>query len=195
MTNVIYSLSRSALRRPSLTQALIERCYDESSGLFCPLGRPEPRERPALTWTALAPLALPDLPEAIGRRLVEEHLLDPSRFWLTVPPPSVAATDPTFSTRDHDFLRPRRYWRGPTWINAAWMIWLGLVRLGYEEPAAELAARLGAVVNRSSLREYYNPYSGAGMGAVDFAWSSLIMELTEPDEGAAGSHLRAASTG
>ena len=29
----------------------------------------------------------------------------------------------------------RRYWRGPTWVNSAWLVWLGLRRLGYEEEA------------------------------------------------------------
>ena len=78
------------------------------------------RRRQPITWSALSPLVLPDLPEGIGRRLVEEHLLDPLRFWLPVPPPSVSAADNKFSTRDR-FLFLRRYWRGPTWINAAWL--------------------------------------------------------------------------
>ena len=192
-TNVIYSLSRIAIGRPSLTPALVERCYDEATGLFWPLARPAPRERPTLCWTALAPLALPDLPEAIGRRIVEEHLLDRSRFWLPVPPPSVSAADPKFSTRDRGYLRPRRYWRGPTWVNSAWLLWLGLRRLGYAEVADELAARVGAAVAGSGLREYYNPFTGAGMGAVDFGWSSLVLELTEPDERAEASYVEASS--
>ena len=53
-------------------------------------GRRSVHDRP-LTWAALAPLALPDLPEAIGRRLVEEHLLDPQRFWLPMPPAKATA--------------------------------------------------------------------------------------------------------
>jgi hypothetical protein len=191
MTNVLYSLSCSALGRPSLTTKLVERMYDEVSGLFHPLARPLPKDRPALTWTALAPLALPDLPEAIGRRLVEEHLLDPARFWLPVPPPSVSATDPTFSTDDTGFLGFRRYWRGPTWINAAWLVWLGLVRLGYEVQAQELISRLSGAIRSQGLREYYHPYTGQGMGAVDFGWSTLVMELIEPDPRARLSYLGA----
>jgi hypothetical protein len=193
LTNVVYGLSRLAVGRTSLTPALIERCYDEASGLFWPVARPAPSSRPALAWTALAPLALPDLPEAIGRRLVEEHLLDEARFWLPVPPPSIAADDPGFSTDDHGFLRPRRYWRGPTWVNAAWLVWLGVRRLGYAEAADELAARIGATVAHSGLREYYHPYTGAGMGALDFGWSSLVLELTDPDERAAASYLETSS--
>ena len=189
MTNVLYSLSRSALGQRSLTAKIVERMYDEQSGLFHLLARPEPARPPALTWTALSPLALPDLPEAIGRRLVEEHLLDPTSFWLPNPPPSVSASEPAFSTTDAGFLGIRRYWRGPTWVNAAWLVWLGLVRLGYDQEAQHLAGRISAVVRSHGLREYYNPYTGEGMGAVDFGWSTLVMELIEPDPRARNSYL------
>lgn len=180
MTNVLYNLSRLALGLASLTSVMIERCYDAETGLFRPLARPQPERVPALSWAALAPLALPDLPEHIGRRLVEEHLLDTAEFWLPVPPPSVSASDPTFSRDDTPLPRLRRYWRGPTWINAAWLVWIGLRRLGYAEQALELARRLAAAVGEAGLREYYDPYTGAGMGATNFAWSSLVVELVDP---------------
>ncbi len=102
--------------------------------------------------------------------------------------PSVAADDPSFSSRDRSLFL-RRYWRGPTWVNAAWLLWLGLVRLGYAEAAGELARRLVPAIDRGSLREYYDPYTAAGMGASGFAWSALAMELAEPDPAAARSHL------
>ncbi|MGH2873517.1 MAG: MGH1-like glycoside hydrolase domain-containing protein, partial [Solirubrobacteraceae bacterium] len=181
-----------ALGRPSLTAALIDRCWDEPRGLFFPDARPAPRERVPATIAALAPLALPDLPEAIGRRLVEEHLLDPRRFWTPVAPASVSVQEPSFSSRDRTWPAPRRYWRGPAWVNLAWLCWLGLVRLGYEQAAAELGRRLGAAVAQSGLREYYNPFTGAGMGAVRFGWSALVMELLDPDPAAATSHLEGA---
>ncbi|HEX3691632.1 MAG TPA: hypothetical protein VHV28_18170 [Solirubrobacteraceae bacterium] len=100
-TNVLHNLSRLALGLPSMTPILIERLYDEPSGLFHQLVRPSgihgpQRPHRVLTWAPLAPLALPDLPESIGRRLVEEYLLNPRHFWLPVPPPSVAASEPTF---------------------------------------------------------------------------------------------------
>jgi hypothetical protein len=55
----------------------------------------------------------PDLPEEIGRRLVEERLLNPKRFWLSVPPPSVSAEEERFSRHDRllflrQYRRPRR---------------------------------------------------------------------------------------
>jgi hypothetical protein len=189
MTNVLYNLSRLALGLPSLTDTIIARMYDEQDAAFRPLGRPDPRRRPALTWSALSPLALPDLPEDIGRQLVERHLLEPSCFWLPVPPPSVSANDPSFSLDDTGLLGVKRYWRGPTWVNAGWLLWLGLVRLGYEQQASELAGRLCGAVQREGLREYYDPHFGRGMGAVDFGWSALALELVEPDPTAGRSYL------
>ncbi len=191
-TNVLHNLSRLALGRPSLTDVIVERLYDERRGTFRQLvrgsGREPTTEHPVETWAALSPLALPDLPEAIGRRLVEEHLLDPKKFWLPVPPPSVSASAPSFSRRDR-FLFLRRYWRGPTWLNAAWLLWLGLVRLGYRDAADEMARRLAAAVSREALREYYDPITGDGMGAHGFSWSALILELVDPDPAAIRSHL------
>jgi hypothetical protein len=190
--NVLHGLSRLALGRPSITPVLVERLYDERRGTFHQLVRRSPERRrdhrQPLTWAALSPLALPDLPEEIGRRLVEQHLLDPKRFWLPVPPSSVSAADPSFSRSDR-FLLLRRYWRGPTWINAAWLLWLGLVRLGYSAQAAEMAGRLASVVSSAGLREYYDPFTGAGMGATDFTWSALVLELVDPDGGARSSHI------
>ncbi len=188
-TNVLYILSRLAMGMPSLTEQLIDQTFDERRGLFISRAEPEPSEPLPETIAALTPLALPDLPESIGRRLVEEHLLDPFRFWLPVPPPSVAASEPSFSLRDTGLVGPRRYWRGPTWINTAWLVWLGLARLGYQARAGELAQRLGATVIFEGLREYYDPYTGDGMGAVDFGWSSLVLELVDPDPRAQGSYV------
>jgi hypothetical protein len=191
VTNVMHALSLRSLGRPSTTPAIVDRLYDERAGLFRLLACPDPRRSPAQTWAALAPLALPDLPEAIGRRLVEEHLLDPERFWLPVPPPSVSARDPTFSVRDADLFRIRRYWRGPTWVNASWLVWLGLVRLGYADEARTVAARVAGAVAEQGLREYYHPRTGAGMGSLNFAWSALVLEMLEPDASAASSYLTA----
>jgi Mannosylglycerate hydrolase MGH1-like glycoside hydrolase domain len=191
--NVLHNLSRLALGRRSTTPAMIERLYDERSGLFYQLvrgsrGRTERPQR-VLTWASLSPLALPDLPEPIGRRLVEEHLLDPAKFWLPVPPPSVSASDSEFSLNDR-WLFLRRYWRGPTWINAAWLLWLGLVRLGYLDAAETMASRIAGAVAAHGLREYYDPRSGRGMGAVEFAWSALALEmLDEPARATRTSYL------
>ena len=66
------------------------------------------------------------------------------------------------------------------WINAGWLLWLGLSRLGYVERADELAQRLANTVANSGLCEYYDPFDGTGEGQRQFAWSTLVLELLQP---------------
>lgn len=179
VVNTLWSLSLQALGRPSATPALVTRLWDERRGLFLDEAQPGAVRPAPATWASLAPLALPDLPREIGRRLVEEHLLNPAEFLTPLAPPSVAISEPSFEAGDG--RGPiRRYWRGPTWVNSAWLVWLGLRRLGYDEEARRLADGLTEAVGREGLREYYDPWTGRGMGAKDFAWSTLIAELADP---------------
>jgi hypothetical protein len=186
-TNVLWGLSRLAAGEPSSTPALVDRLWDEDAGMFLDEVQPGGLRPLVDAWTTMAPLALPDLPDEIGRRLVE-RLLDPERYWLRYPPPSVAATDPAFEPNRGPGWK-LRYWRGPTWINAAWLLWIGMLRLGYEAEAREMVDRLVPLVEREGLREYYDPLTGEGLGAREFAWSSLILEMAEPDPAAAQSYL------
>jgi hypothetical protein len=188
VVNTLWSLSLQALGRASATAALVDRLWDDRRGLFLDEAQPGGVRPGIITWGALAPLALPDLPEEIGRRLVEEHLLSAREFLAPVAPPSVAACEPSYEPAGG--RGPiRRYWRGPTWINAAWLLWLGLRRLGYDDAAEQMANGLIGAVEREGLREYYDPRTGRGLGAKDFAWSALIAELVDPDPRAASSYL------
>lgn len=178
LVNTMWSLSLQAIGRRSATPALVERLWDEGRGLFVDEAQPGGLRPDVVTWASLAPLALPDLPEAIGRRLVEEHLLNEREFLTPVAPPSVAVSERGYEPDRRSLIR--HYWRGPTWVNSAWMVWLGMRRLGYEEEARRLADGVIAAVAREGLREYYHPRTGAGMGAEDFAWSALVAELADP---------------
>jgi len=180
LVNTMWSLSLQAMGRRSATPALVERLWDERRGLFLDEAQPGDVRPGIVTWASLAPLALPDLPEAIGRRLVEEHLLNRDEFLTPVAPPSVAVSEPAYEPGGgHGPIR--RYWRGPTWVNSAWMVWLGLRRLGYEQEAQQRADGVIGAAAREGLREYYDPRTGKGLGAKDFAWSALVAELVDPD--------------
>jgi hypothetical protein len=183
VTNVAWSLSEQALGRPSPTPALIERLWDEEAGRFADDVRnarhptaPADRQR---TWDTLAPLALPDLPDAIAQRLVGEWLHAPG-FAEGIPLPAVAIDDPTYSDRETFALGLHRHWRGPSWVNTAWFVSLGLRRLGLDEEADRMAARLRPAIERESFREYYESRTGRGMGAHDFGWTTLFVELEDP---------------
>jgi hypothetical protein len=191
LVNVLYALSLAALGRlegegpggeytrrgERVTESLLERCWDERRGLFWDLAGRDEHRLEISTWSSLAPLALPNLPEDIGRRLVEEHLLDPTRYGAAYGIPSVALDEPSFRPGFHLF----RCWRGPSWMNTAWLLVPPMRRLGYAEEADRIVASLVEVVERHGFREYYNPLDGDGLAARHFGWSTLLTELLLAD--------------
>lgn len=190
VTNVLWSLSEQALGRPSPTPALVSRLYDPLLGAFFDdvrnPARPLRHEDRPVTWDAFAPLALPDLPQPIALRLVE--LLQQPRFVDGVPLPAVALDDPSHSSRETWWGR-HRHWRGPSWVNSAWLVSLGLRRLGHDALADDMALRLAEVMRREGFREYYESRTGRGMGAREFGWSTLVWEMLEPAPESARSFL------
>ena len=57
------------------------------------------------------------------------------------------------------------------------------VILNYVSPEhrfAGVSTALLAAMEKSGFREYFNPQTGEGLGAVDFTWGSLIIDMLEP---------------
>ncbi|MBV9578442.1 MAG: hypothetical protein JO057_07630 [Chloroflexi bacterium] len=160
-------------RARRVRSALEEKCWDERAGAFWDLyGYAEERER-TLTFTSLFPLILDSLDRHMVGRLVEEHLLNEHEFWLPFPVPSVAATQPAFDPE----YRTGAIWRGSTWVNTNYYLYWGLRAHGYRDVATELAKRTVQMVGTGGMREFFHPYTAEGQGAIDFAWSALVLDL------------------
>jgi glycogen debranching enzyme len=95
-----------------------------------------------------------------------ERLTDDKAYGAPHPIPSVP-----LSSADFD---PRRYWRGPAWINVNWMIIEGLRAAGRGSLAGRLAAGTIALVEKSGFYEYFDPLTGEGLGAPEFSWSAAL---------------------
>jgi glycogen debranching enzyme len=184
LVNTLYALSlhamarmsgepRFALRARRVETMLVEKCLDPATGLFYDLAGPDEEPVRVSTWSALAPLALPGLPEDVRRRLVEEHLAEPRRYRAPVGIPSVAMDEPSFKP-GFDLWR---CWRGPAWVNTAWLLVPALRELGYDAEAARVTGSLERAARAHGLREYYDPRSGRGMASRDFGWSTLLLDL------------------
>ncbi len=182
--NVAYALSLNAMARLSgdaswtararrVEGALLARCWDEQHGLFFDLAGHDERPVRVSTWSSLSALVLDGLPEPVRRRLVEEHLLDPRRYAAACGIPSVSMQEPSFNPRWDRF----RCWRGPSWVNTAWLLDPSLRALGYERHADHVTTSLVTAAMRDGLREYYDPLTGRGLGARGFGWSALLAEL------------------
>jgi hypothetical protein len=168
--------ARLDARAARTERALVERCWDERRGLFLDLAGRAERPVPVSTWSALTPLALgPAIPEAIRRRLVEEHLLHPRRYAAPFGIPSVALEEPAFRP---GFDRWRT-WRGAAWVNAAWLLVPALDELGHRAAGDRIVESLARAATRHGFREYYDALTGRGHGAQGFGWSTLVVDLLE----------------
>ena len=79
---------------------------------------------------------------------------------------SVAPDDPRFDRR--------RYWRGPVWAIANFMISEGLEEAGHTALAARVKAATRELIETAGFFEYFDPLDGAGLGGPHFTWTAAM---------------------
>ncbi|MDH3308084.1 MAG: hypothetical protein OEO77_11275 [Acidimicrobiia bacterium] len=121
------------------------------------------------TLEALLPvLVLPERAPAVMRGI-------DARFATAYGPAQTALDAPTFE--------PASYWRGPVWPHLAYLLWHAARRRGDLEGSVRIARPTVEGARVSGLAEYWNPETGAGLGAVPQSWTALclLMEGVEPE--------------
>jgi glycogen debranching enzyme len=150
--------------------AMLDRLWDGETCCFRARDLRAGQLIPAATIAGFAPLLDPALPPAIVRRLVD--LLLSARFAGATGYPV-----PTCDVQSAAFDRGE-YWRGPTWVNTNWLLWLGALTHHLDALSELLLASTLRLVRQSGFREYFDPFDGSGRGSHDFSWSAaLILDL------------------
>lgn len=122
-------------------------------------------ETPALFMPLFAGLAT----EEEASSLVERFLIDPNKFALPFPLPTLSA--------DNELFTPERYWRGSVWQNINWFVIKGLRDYGFQEHADHLKTAGIALAEKSGFAEYYNPFSGESCAGPELTWSGLVFDM------------------
>ena len=144
----------------------LEQRWDAERGLFVLQG--ENTEVTTRSILNLIALLIPELRADIRNALIAQ-ITDPARFggqWLL---PTVSRDDPDFS--------PERMWRGPVWVNTAWLVIQGLRTQGEDDLADQVTRNvLDLVMHAGGPSEYFNPDTGrkARTATVLFGWSSAL---------------------
>lgn len=121
------------------------------------------------TWAIFAPLFAKILTQTEAKKLIKNHLLNKKEFWTDYPVPTVSLDEPSFD--------PKGFWRGPTWIATNWFIYQGLKSYGFFDIAKQIRESSIALVEKSGFREYFSPITGEGLGAKNFTWGGLILDM------------------
>lgn len=102
--------------------------------------------------------------QEMAEKLIE-HLTNKKEFWSNYGITSVSMDEASFN--------PECYWRGPVWINIHGLLAIGLNNYGYDDIAKSLGSISKKLVQKSGYRENYHPFTGDGLGAKNFGWSTL----------------------
>lgn len=147
----------------------LEQLWDERSGQYFSRNATTGALIELPTIGTFVPMWSGALPREHAARLIA-LLKTPGSFWPRFPVPSVPLDAPEF--------REAGYWKGPTWVNTAWMIVEALRENGEGELADDLRVRTVDLVAQSGFSEYFSPITGAPYGASDFSWTAaLTIEL------------------
>jgi hypothetical protein len=152
-----------------ITGALVDQLWSPSREIFLARDERSGRLLEERTVAGLIPLVLPGLPAGL-RNALGTTLSGPS---FRAGQPGIRGV-PSFDLTDRRY-NPRRYWRGPTWLNTTWLVAEGLRVHGEEELAHRLRDDMVALVADAGLREYFNPRTGAGHGTSNFSWSAALL--------------------
>jgi hypothetical protein len=160
-----------------ITAAMVDQLWSGERGMFLARDVRSGRLLPERTVAGLIPLVLPDLPPDVVDALVATA----TGAAFRVGAPDVHGV-PSFDLTDvrHE---PRRYWRGPTWLNTTWLVARGLDVHEHHGLARRLDDDLVGLVAKSGFREYFHPRTGRGHGTRSFSWSAalLIQVLMDSD--------------
>ena len=121
------------------------------------------------TWAIFAPLFARILTQDEAGLLVEKHLTNPKEFLAAYSVPTVSLDEPSFN--------PNGFWRGPVWMATNWFLFKGLINYGFNERANIIKENSIRLLETAGFRERFNPLTGEGIGAKNFTWGGLVIDM------------------
>lgn len=121
------------------------------------------------TWAIFSPLFAKILTQEEANLLVKNHLKNEREFWAKYSLSTVSMAEASFNEKE--------MWRGPVWIAVNWFINKGLSNYGFTEEARAVRDSSIALLQNAGFREYFNPKTGEGLGATNFTWGGLVVDM------------------
>jgi len=87
-----------------------------------------------------------------------------------------ASFDPT-----SERFNPKKYWRGPVWVNLNWMLFNGLKQYGFDDIAERVKQDTIEILDKNGFYEYFDSRKDmhkdgkAGYGGNNFSWSAALL--------------------
>ncbi len=151
-----------------LNDNMIKYLYNEEKNMFFDAYADSGKMQTLLTTSGIIPLwAGITLPEDKSKAMIKDYLLNPEYFYGAVPFPSIAYTESVYDPAD--------WWRGPTWVPEAWLMFEVLKNYGFIDEYKENCEKLYNILLKDGvLHEHFNSKTGEGMGFIEQGWTAAI---------------------
>lgn len=149
-----------AARAEELREFIQTRLFDAETGFFHDIWSVNKPELRRLCFEGMWPVVVGVATPEQARRVIDENLLSPDRFFTIHPLATVAVSDPAFE---------KRMWRGPVWNSMTYWAALGCIRYGRPDAARLLLERAldasAAQFERTgTIWEFYDSLGGQPEG-------------------------------
>jgi glycogen debranching enzyme len=125
------------------------------------------------TWAHFAPLFADLYTQEEAQKVVDMHFKNEETFHAPYGIRTVSKQEPSY--------RATQFWRGPVWFAPHWFMYKGLRAYGFKEEARFLRNANLTLLKQNGFREYFNPETGKGLGAKDFTWGTLTLDMLDDD--------------
>ena len=153
--------------REMITKSMREIMLEE--GIFWAINGQTYEKIKIDTWAHFVPLFAGIYSQKEAKDLIDKYLMDENSFSSPYGIRSVSKKEVSYN--------PESLWRGPIWIAVQWFIFQGLKRYGFHKEADIIKNKAQDLIAREGFREYYNGDTGKGLGAKDFTWGTLVVDM------------------
>lgn len=152
-------------------QGLNSKLFDPNLGIYTHYDLRKEQRISKISSSSFAPLfcGAPS-PEMAARmfKVLEENFGSEDKYLC-------ASYDP----KDADF-NPKKYWRGPVWINLNWILYHGFKRYKNDTLAKRIKQDSLELIQKADFYEYFDPVKSnyqsgkCGYGGANFSWSAAL---------------------
>ncbi len=163
--DALYFLEKSI----KITEVMRDKMLEDD--IFWSVYKEDHKKIRVKTWAIFSPMFAEVCTKDEANILVKNYLENPDEFGGKLTTPTVARSDPSYD--------PKGFWRGPIWIATNWFIYKGLLNYGFLDEAKKIKESSIELIEKSGFREQFNSDTGEGMGAENFTWGTLIVDMFE----------------
>ncbi|MGV6830649.1 MAG: MGH1-like glycoside hydrolase domain-containing protein [bacterium] len=145
------------------------KLFNEELGAYVHFDLRSNKQIPFTTSSSFSPL-FANIPDAERAELLIKTMMDKfgnENQYLC------ASFDPT-----SDRFNPKKYWRGPVWINLNWILYHGLKNYGKDDLSERVKSDTLELITSFGFYEYFDSRKevsdGVGYGGNNFSWSAAL---------------------